>query len=164
MLYQDNKSTILLAKNGRMSAGKASKHIKNQFFLITVTIVQDELTVQHRGTEIRWADGNTKPLQSNGFWLFRSVLMGNQPDYNDDVECRNTHPLLLLKAEAEGIISKQDINVLRRAIGPTEDQEHETDVKSKSISPVNTVAKQRSVLDDSRYGPGNRPHWALSRT
>ena len=32
ILYQDNKSTILLAKNGRMSAGKNSKHIKNRFF------------------------------------------------------------------------------------------------------------------------------------
>ena len=30
ILYQDNKFTILLAKNGRMSAGKASKHIKNR--------------------------------------------------------------------------------------------------------------------------------------
>ena len=35
ILYQDNKSTILLSKNGRMSAGKNSKHIKNRFFLIT---------------------------------------------------------------------------------------------------------------------------------
>ena len=55
-------------------------------------------------------------------------------------------------------MSKQDIDVLRRAIGPTEDQEHKTDVKSKLISPVDTVAKQRSVLDDSRYGPANRPY------
>ena len=35
ILYQDNKSTILLEKNGRMSSGKNSKHIKNRFFLIT---------------------------------------------------------------------------------------------------------------------------------
>ena len=32
VLYQDDKSTILLATNGRMSAGKTSKHIKNSFF------------------------------------------------------------------------------------------------------------------------------------
>ena len=71
-----------------------------------------------------WADGNTKPLQGNGFRLFRSVLMGIQPDHNDNDERRNTHPLLLPKAEAEGIISKQDIDVLRRAIGPTKDLEY----------------------------------------
>ena len=90
--------------------------------------------------------------------------MGNQTDYDDDVERRNPHPLLLPKAQTEGIISKQDIDVLRREIGPTEDQEHKTDVKSKSISPVNTVAKQRSVLDGNISSPGNRPPWALSRT
>ena len=40
ILYQDNKSTILLAKNGRISAGKNSNHIKNRFFLITDKIAQ----------------------------------------------------------------------------------------------------------------------------
>ena len=43
--------------------------------------------------------------------------MGNQPDYNDDVERRNIHPLLLPKVKAEDIISKQDIDALQRAIG-----------------------------------------------
>ena len=38
ILYQDNKSTILLAKNGRMSAGKKSKHIKNRFFLSLIRL------------------------------------------------------------------------------------------------------------------------------
>ena len=32
ILYQDNKSTIPLANNGRMLAGKNSKHIKNPLF------------------------------------------------------------------------------------------------------------------------------------
>ena len=32
LLYQDNKSTILLAKNGGMSTGKASRHIRHRFF------------------------------------------------------------------------------------------------------------------------------------
>ena len=32
ILYQDNNSTILMAKNGRMSAGKKIKHINNMFF------------------------------------------------------------------------------------------------------------------------------------
>ena len=165
VLYQDNKSKILLAKNDHMLAGKASKNTKNQFFLITDKNAQDKLSVQHRGTELMWANGNMKPLQGNGFRLFRSVLMGDQPDYDDNVERRTTHPLFLPKAEAEGIISKQDIDVLRHVIGPAEDQEHKTGVKSKLISPpVKTVAKRRSVLDDNRYGPGNRPHWALSRT
>ena len=62
LLYQDNKSTILLAKNGRMSAGKASRHIHHRFFLITDNIEKGDVAVEHRGTKEMWADGNTKPL------------------------------------------------------------------------------------------------------
>ena len=39
-LYQDNKSTILLAKNGRMSAGKNIKPITNRFFLIAYKVAK----------------------------------------------------------------------------------------------------------------------------
>ena len=40
VLYEETKSTILLAKNGRMSTGKASKHTKNRSFIITNNITQ----------------------------------------------------------------------------------------------------------------------------
>ena len=45
ILYQDNKSTIFLAKNERTSAGKNSKHIKNRFLLITDKVVQGDLKI-----------------------------------------------------------------------------------------------------------------------
>ena len=51
ILYQDNKSTILLAKNGRMSAGKNSKLFKNSFFLITDKVAMGGLKIQHKGTD-----------------------------------------------------------------------------------------------------------------
>ena len=47
VLYQDDTSTILLAKENHMLAGKRSKYIKNRFFLVTDEIAQDELTVQY---------------------------------------------------------------------------------------------------------------------
>ena len=65
------------------------------------------------------------------------------------------------------MISKQDIEKLKCAIGSTDDLEHTMGVKSKSISLlVNTVpvSKQTSILDDNKYGPHNRLHWAFSRT
>ena len=65
VLYQDNKSTILLAKNGRMSAGKNSRHIKNQFFLITDKVAQGNLEIRHMGTKSMWADVNNKPVQGD---------------------------------------------------------------------------------------------------
>ena len=33
IVYQDNKSPILLAKNGQLSSGKRTKHIKARYFL-----------------------------------------------------------------------------------------------------------------------------------
>ena len=91
--------------------------------------------------------------------------MGIPPDYDEDVEHRNMHPALLPKAESEGVISKHDMDVLKRAMGSDNIQENKRDVNSKSIFPaVNTVAKQRSVLDDNRYGPDNKPYWAPIRT
>ena len=62
LLYQDNKSTILLAKNGRISAGKASRHIHHRYFLITDKIEKGDVTVEHQGAKEMWVDGNTKPL------------------------------------------------------------------------------------------------------
>ena len=90
VLYQDNKSTILLAKNGRMSAGKNSKHIKNRFFLIADKVAQDDVEVRHMGTKSIWADVNTTPIQRALFRTFRHHMTGVPVDYDDDVERRRT--------------------------------------------------------------------------
>ena len=71
ILYQDNKSTILLSKNGRMSDGKNSKHIKNRLFLITDKVALMELDIRHMGAKSMWADVNTKPAQGALFRIFR---------------------------------------------------------------------------------------------
>ena len=42
-LLQDIHSTILLAKNGRISEGKKSKHTKSRYFLITDQVHQEDL-------------------------------------------------------------------------------------------------------------------------
>jgi hypothetical protein len=54
--------TILLAKNGRMSAGKKSKHIKNRFFFVTDKVAQRDHMVKHMERETMRADVNTKPV------------------------------------------------------------------------------------------------------
>ena len=101
LLYQDNKSTILLAKNGRMSAGKNSKDIKNRFSLIADKVAKDDVEIRHMGTKSMWADVNTKPVQGQLFRTFRHHMMGVPVDYDDDGERRRTHPMLLPKVEAE---------------------------------------------------------------
>ena len=49
---QDKKIlTIMLTKNRRMSAGKASRYIHHRFFRITNQIEKGKVTVEHRGTK-----------------------------------------------------------------------------------------------------------------
>ena len=82
-----------------MSAGRNSKHTKNSFFLITDKVAQEELELQHKGTEEMWADVNTKPLQGTKIRVMRAQVMGIDVEYDGDAERRRTHPLLLPKME-----------------------------------------------------------------
>ena len=100
LLYQDNKSTILLAKNGRMSVGNNSKHINNMFFLIADKVAKGDVEIRHMGTKSMWADVNTKLVQGELFRIFRHHMMGVPINYDEDVERRRTHLLLLPKVEA----------------------------------------------------------------
>jgi hypothetical protein len=99
ILYQDNKSTILLANNGRWSSGKRTKHIKSRYFYIKDKVDSGEVTVEHRGTKEMWSDVLTKPKQGIGMCQDRAELMNCPVDYNDDEERRKTHPALLAKLE-----------------------------------------------------------------
>ena len=113
ILYQDNYSTILLSKNGRMSAGKNSKHIKNKFFHITDKVTQGDLENHHMRTKEMWADINTKPVQGQIFRILRPEMMEVAVEYDDDAERKCTHHLLLPKVEAE-MVSQQDGDLLEK--------------------------------------------------
>jgi hypothetical protein len=85
-LYQDNISTQLLIKNGRMSSGKKRKHIKAKFFFIKDRIDDGEIKVIDCHTEQMWADVMTKPLQGMAFKTMRAELMNCAVDYEDPEE------------------------------------------------------------------------------
>ena len=63
ILYQDNKSTILLAKNGQWSSSKKLKHIKSRYFFIKDNIDKGEVQVKYKPTKRMWSDILTKPKQ-----------------------------------------------------------------------------------------------------
>jgi Reverse transcriptase (RNA-dependent DNA polymerase) len=75
ILYQDNKSAILLENNGRKSSSKRTKHIHMRYYFITDRIWNNELSVEHCPTESMVADFFTKPLQGKLFYKFRSMIM-----------------------------------------------------------------------------------------
>ncbi len=80
VLYQDNKSALLLETNGLRSASKRTKHIKVQYFFIKDKVEQGEIKLHHCPTEEMWADILTKPKQGKAFHNFCNKLMNHQLD------------------------------------------------------------------------------------
>ena len=63
ILYQDNKSAIILQENGRMSTGKRSRHLNIRYFFVTDVIKKGLLKVMYCPTGDMIADFFTKPIQ-----------------------------------------------------------------------------------------------------
>ncbi|CAJ1931338.1 unnamed protein product [Cylindrotheca closterium] len=78
ILYQDNKSSILLETNGRSSAGKRSRALNIRYFFVTDQVELGNITIEHMPTDEMWADYMTKPLQGEKFRKFRAVIQGDQ--------------------------------------------------------------------------------------
>ena len=76
---QDNRSSILLEKNGKASSSKRTKHINIRYFFVTDRIAMNELSVHWCPTEDMIADFATKPLQGALFRKFRDQIMGIAP-------------------------------------------------------------------------------------
>ena len=79
ILYQDNKSAMLLEKNGRASSSKRTKHINIRYYFITDRINNKELSVVWCPTGEMIGDYATKPLQGATFKKFRDQIMGVVP-------------------------------------------------------------------------------------
>jgi hypothetical protein len=76
ILFQDNKSAILLEQNGKASSSKRTKHIDIRYFFVTDKISKGELKVHWCPTAEMVADYMTKPLQGKLFRKFRDIIMG----------------------------------------------------------------------------------------
>ena len=76
IFYQDNKSTILMLKNGRISCTGNSRHIDIIYFFVKDRVDKKKVRVKYCPTEIMLADYFTKPLQGQMFRKFREVIMG----------------------------------------------------------------------------------------
>ena len=79
ILHQDNQSSILLAKNGRLSSSKRTKHIDVRYFFVTDRINKKELRIEFCPTEQMIADFFTKPLQGRLFYQLRDLIMNIAP-------------------------------------------------------------------------------------
>jgi hypothetical protein len=76
LLLQDNRSSMLLEKNGRASSGKRTRHINIRYYFITDRVNMKEIEIEWCPTKEMVADFMTKPLQGSHFRRLRDLIMG----------------------------------------------------------------------------------------
>ena len=113
ILYQDNKSTILIATNERMSSSKWTKHIHHWYFLIKDKVDRGDLEIRHAPTEEMWSDVLTKPLQGMLFKRMRAKLINVEVNYDDEIEHKNAHLMLLPQAVED--LSSETVEILAKS-------------------------------------------------
>ena len=74
-VYQDNKSTIHLMKDGQSNSVK-TRHIAIRFFFVKDRVESKEINISYQCTEEMIADLLTKPLQGTLFRKHRASLLG----------------------------------------------------------------------------------------
>ena len=77
IIYQDNKSTILLENNGKKSSSKRTRAINIRYFFLTDQIEKGNLEVVYCPTDEMTADYQSKPLQGKKFKKFKQRIMGH---------------------------------------------------------------------------------------
>ena len=78
VLYQDNKSTILLEKNGKQSSSQRTRAMNICYFFITDQFKRGNMQIEYCPTKTMVADFMTKPLQGAQFKKFKKEIMGKQ--------------------------------------------------------------------------------------
>ena len=75
VLFQDNKSAMLLETNGKESSGRRTRHINIRYFGIQDYVERKEFELEYCPTDDMLADYPSKPLQGEKFQKFRKVIM-----------------------------------------------------------------------------------------
>ncbi len=76
LLLQDNKSSMLLERDGKASSGKRTRHINIRYFFVTDRVNMKEVEIKWCPTKDMVADFMTKPLQGSHFRRLRDLIMG----------------------------------------------------------------------------------------
>ncbi len=77
VIYQDNESTMKLAKNGQQSSGPKTCHINIRFFFIKDRLQSERMMMIHCSTHGMLADFFTKPLQGSLFRCLKDIIKGH---------------------------------------------------------------------------------------
>jgi hypothetical protein len=76
ILYQDNRSAILLETNGKKSSGKRTRALNIRYFFLTEQVEKGNVTIVYCPTDDMVGRFHTKLLQSEKFRKFRNAILG----------------------------------------------------------------------------------------
>ncbi|MGC9193777.1 MAG: Ty1/Copia family ribonuclease HI [Thermoplasmata archaeon] len=77
ILYQDNKSTILLGNNGKRRTSERTRAFNICYFFLTDQVKKGNLKIEYCPTTEMWGDFMSKPLQGKLFQKFKKLIMGH---------------------------------------------------------------------------------------
>jgi hypothetical protein len=77
ILYQDNKSAILLEENGKKSSGKRTPALNIPYFFLTDQVQKGNVMIIYCRTDGMVGDFHTKPLQGKKFCMFNYAILGS---------------------------------------------------------------------------------------
>jgi hypothetical protein len=78
IIKEDNRSTMLLMKDGRLSSGKRTKHLDIRYFNMQDLINRGIVEIEHCNTEDMIAVFFTKPLQGKRFQILRDIILNRK--------------------------------------------------------------------------------------
>jgi hypothetical protein len=79
IIYQDNKSAILLETNGKKSSTKRTRALNIRYFFMADQVEKGNVQIQYCPTDEMTANYMTNPLSGKKFRKFRSNIMGFRP-------------------------------------------------------------------------------------
>jgi hypothetical protein len=86
ILYQDNRSAMLLETNGKLSSSKRTRHINIRYFFVKDRIKKGEIKLEHCKLIDMLGDFFTKPLQGSLFIKDWNAIMNTEEEMNNAVE------------------------------------------------------------------------------
>jgi hypothetical protein len=125
LIYQDNKSAMLLENNGCASSSKRTCHINICYYFVIDKIASNEVRIAYCPTEDMQANFFTKPTQGRKFTIFRDFILNIDPTSHVVLCHIGILPLSSLSNSFGGSVFFQSTN--HRSVLNKQEENHESD-------------------------------------
>ena len=74
-IKEDNRSTMILMKSGRLLSGKHTKHLNIRYFYVKDLIDRGIVKLSHCVSKEMLGDFSPKPIQGKRFQILRDIIL-----------------------------------------------------------------------------------------